>query len=184
MDRKEAEALGERIAEHAAHLDAATHRLLTDIRSFEESGNWYSQGLRSCAQWLSWRVGWDANTAREHVRVAKRLGSLPKIDDALRRGEVSYSKVRAMTRSATPEIEDTLLDYARYATGSELERICRLYQGVQRHEQDTNPEDDLERRTITKRDLADGMVCIAAIVHPEEAAQVWSALDRRASDRC
>ena len=113
MKRQEAEDLGERIAEHSAHLDAAMHRLLTDIRLFDQSGGWGHLHARSCAQWLTYRVGWDPGTAREHVRVANRLGELPLIDDALRRGEISYSKIRAMTRVATSADEAMLLDEAR-----------------------------------------------------------------------
>ncbi|HSK02908.1 MAG TPA: DUF222 domain-containing protein, partial [Kofleriaceae bacterium] len=90
------ESLGERIAEQAAHLDAALHRLLTDLRTFDRGGGWHTQGARSCAHWLSWRVGWGLGTAREHLRVADRLADLPLLDDALRRGEVSYAKLRAI----------------------------------------------------------------------------------------
>lgn len=67
------EALGEWIAEQAAHLDAATHRLLTAVREFDTAGGWYKQGARSCAEWLSWRVGWSGNTARDRVRAAREL---------------------------------------------------------------------------------------------------------------
>src|SRR5215510_13197490 len=81
----ELEQLGERIAEQAAHLDAATHRLLTDLRAFDERGGWHVQGALSCAHWLSWRVGWTLSTARDHVRVARKLADVPAIDDALRR---------------------------------------------------------------------------------------------------
>ncbi len=122
--------LGERIATHAAHLDAATHTLLTDLREFDVAGGWYKQGARSCADWLSWRVGWNMGTAREHLRVARRLAELPLIDDALRRGAISYVKVRAITRVATSANEATLLTDAQYSTGSQLERICRKYAAV------------------------------------------------------
>src|SRR5262249_43115887 len=123
----ELEQLGERIAEQAAHLDAAMHRLLADLREFDERGGWYTQGALSCAHWLAWRVGWSLVTARDHVRVAHKLATLPAIDDALRRGEMSYSKVRAMTRVATPDNEALLLEYARLTTGSDLEKLCRKY---------------------------------------------------------
>jgi len=93
----EIELLGERIAAQAAHLDAATHRLLADLREFDTRGGWYTQGALSCAHWLAWRVGWDLVTARERVRVARKLAAFPMIDDALRRGEVSNSKVRVFT---------------------------------------------------------------------------------------
>ena len=78
----------------------------------------------SCAHWLAWRVGWDLKTAQQHVSVAKKLGYLPLIDDKLRRGRISYAKVRAITRVATPATEATLLGYAEYMTGAQLEGIC------------------------------------------------------------
>src|SRR5690242_21847950 len=69
----ELEQLGERIAEQAAHLDAAMHRFLTDLREFDQRGGWHQQGARTCAHWLAWRVGWDLVTSRERVRVAGKL---------------------------------------------------------------------------------------------------------------
>src|SRR5688500_8612642 len=128
----ELERLGEKIAEEAAHLDAAMHRLLTHLREFDERGGWHVQGARSCAHWLSWRVGWDIGTARERVRVARRLGECPKIDEALRRGEMSYSKARAMVRVATPMNEELLLDSARLMPAAHLESLCKKYAMVQR----------------------------------------------------
>src|SRR5712671_1803972 len=115
----ELEQLGERIAEQAAHFDAAMHRLLADLREFDARGGWYAQGATSCAQWLAWRVGWDLVTARERVRVARKLGESPVTDDALRRGELSYSKVRALMRVATEANEALLLEYARLMTGAQ-----------------------------------------------------------------
>ncbi len=180
----EAEALGERIAEMAAHLDAATHRLLTDLREYDRSGNWAQQGFADCARWLSWRVGWATGTARDHLRVADRLGDLPLIDDALRTGSVSYSKVRAMTRVATPANEALLVEDARHATGQQLELICRKYATVVRAAKQVDEDYDRQRRTVSRRDLEDGMVRIEATLHPEEAAVVWAALDRLARERC
>ncbi|MBA2539004.1 MAG: DUF222 domain-containing protein [Deltaproteobacteria bacterium] len=178
------DALADRIAENAAHLDAATHRLLTDLRAFDEAGAWAKQGSKSCAQWLSWRVGWDRRTSREHVRVANKLGSLPRIDDALRRGEMSFCKVRAMARVATPANEEMLLEEARYSTGDQLEMICRQYGRLRAHDQQATPKDDEGRRYLTRRDTADGMVRIEAVLHPEEAALVWAAIERVAVERC
>src|SRR5499426_4303492 len=94
--------LGDEIAELAAHLDAATARLLDLIREFDARGGW-SNGFRSCAHWLAWRVGLELGAARERVRVARALGTLPRLADALARGELSYAKLRALTRVATPE---------------------------------------------------------------------------------
>src|SRR5215468_2630709 len=135
----ELDQLGERIAEQAAHLDAAMHRLLTDLREFDARGGWHAQGAASCAHWLAWRVGWDLVTARDHVRVAHKLAEFPAIDDALRRGEVSFSKVRAMLRAATPENETLLLEYSKLMTASQLEKLARKYMLVQKHGKEPHP---------------------------------------------
>ena len=86
--------LGDEIAELSAHLDAATARLLDLIREFDARRGW-NEGFPSCAHWLVWRVGMNPGVAREHVRVARALGSLPRLTDALARGELSYSKAWA-----------------------------------------------------------------------------------------
>ena len=104
----ELDRLGDEIAELSAHLEAATARLLDLIREFDARGGW-NTGFRSCAAWLSWRVGLDLGAARERVRVARALGTLPLLAQALARGELSYAKVRALTRVATPETEERLL---------------------------------------------------------------------------
>ena len=116
--------LGDEIAELSAHLDAATARLLSMIREFDARGGWNS-GFRSCAAWLSWRVGLDLGAARERVRVARALEALPLLAQALARGQLSYAKVRALTRVATPETEARLLTVGRSGTAAHVERIVR-----------------------------------------------------------
>src|SRR4030095_3002978 len=123
--------LGDEIAELSAHLDAATARLLALIREFDARGGW-NTGFRSCAAWLSWRVGLDLGAARERVRVARALGSLPLLAEALARGQLSYAKVRALTRVATPETEARLLAVGRAGTAAYIERIVRGWRAVDR----------------------------------------------------
>jgi hypothetical protein len=72
--------IGDEIAELSAHLEAATARLLTLIREFDARGGW-NNGFASCAAWLSWRVGLDPGAARERVRVARALATLPSLAD-------------------------------------------------------------------------------------------------------
>src|SRR2546421_5314494 len=96
----ELEKLGDEIAELSAHLDAASARLLELIREFDARDGW-NNGHASCAHWLAWRVGLDLGAARERVRVARAVGALPRLARALARGELSYAKVRALTRVAT-----------------------------------------------------------------------------------
>jgi hypothetical protein len=123
--------LGDQIAEFSAHLEAATARLLALIREFDARGGWNS-GFRSCAAWLAWRVGLEPGAARERVRVARALGTLPALAEALARGELSYAKVRALTRIATPETEARLLAVGRAGTAVHVERIVRGWRRVDR----------------------------------------------------
>ncbi|HEX6213026.1 MAG TPA: DUF222 domain-containing protein [Methylomirabilota bacterium] len=90
----ELDRLGDEIAELSAHLDAATARLLDLIREFDARGGW-NNGFPSCAAWLTWRVGLDLGAAREKVRVARALGTLPRLARALAKGELSYAKAWA-----------------------------------------------------------------------------------------
>src|SRR5438132_5589564 len=125
------ERLGDEIAEMSAHLEAATARLLDRIREFDAREGW-NTGFRSCAAWLSWRVGLDLGTARQRVRVARALGTLPRLAGALARGEISYAKVRAVTRVATPETEEQLLAVTRAGTAEHVERIVRAWRRADR----------------------------------------------------
>src|SRR5262249_15615893 len=118
------ERLGDEIAELSAHLEAATARLLDLIREFDARGGW-NKGFRTCAEWLSWRVGLDPGAAREKVRVARALGGLPLLAGALARGELSYAKVRALTRVATAETEARLLTVGRSGTAAPGGQIRR-----------------------------------------------------------
>jgi len=48
--------------------------------------------------------------AREKVRTARALADLPRVDEAFSKGEISYTKVRALTRVATPDNTLTCYD--------------------------------------------------------------------------
>ena len=97
------------ITDLAGHLNAANYRWLLLIAEFDRRHGWSDGALKSCAHWLNFKVGLNLGAARERVRVAHALPGVPKIAAAMSRGELSYSKVRALTRVATPATEDTLL---------------------------------------------------------------------------
>ncbi|MDX1430971.1 MAG: DUF222 domain-containing protein [Gammaproteobacteria bacterium] len=127
------DALEQQITELAAHIHAATYRLLVLIAEFDRREAFGNDGILSTAHWLNWKCGIGLVAAREKVRVANALERLPQISDAFRRGQVSYSKVRAMTRVATPENEAYLLQIARHGTASHVERLACAYRRVQRN---------------------------------------------------
>jgi len=120
------EDLGDEIAALAAHLHAATHRLLLLIAEFDGLRGWEQGGFRSCAHWLAFRTGIDLGAAREKVRAARSLESLPDTSAAMARGELSFAKVRALTRVATADNEAQLLELARSGTAAQPERGCAV----------------------------------------------------------
>jgi hypothetical protein len=126
--------LEDQITELAAHLHAATYRLLVLLREYDERNGWGSKGLNSCAHWLNWKCGISLGAGREKMRVAHALKDLPQISREFRHGRVSYSKVRAMTRVATPKNEKYLLMIARHGTAVHVERLVRQYRMVKRRE--------------------------------------------------
>ena len=172
----ELDRLGNEIAELSAHLDAATAHLLDLIREFDARGGW-NTGFRSCAAWLSWRVGLDLGAARERVRVAHALATLPRLARSLATGELSYAKVRALTRVATPETEERLLAVGRAGTAEHVERIVRGWRRVDR--QAEAREDALRHagRALHVRQEDDGTVVLRGRLTPEVGALVLRALE-------
>ena len=170
------EQLGEDIAALCAHLDAATARLLDLIREFDAREGW-NTGFRSCADWLSWRVSLDMGAAREKVRVARALGTLPRLAHALAGGEISYSKVRAVTRVATPETEEQLLRVARAGTAVHVERIVRGWRHMDRKAEAHESARQHKSRALHVAYDDDGMVVIRGRLAPEVGAVLLRALD-------
>ena len=172
----ELDRLADEIAELSAHLEAATARLLDRIREFDAREGW-NNGFRSCAEWLSWRVGLDAGAARERVRVARALGTLPRLAEALARGEVSYAKVRAVTRVATPETEDRLLAVARTGTAAHVERIVRGWRRVDRQAEMRHAKRQHASRQLHVYSDDDGTVLVKGRLSPEAGALLLRALE-------
>lgn len=172
----ESEVLANEIATISSQIDAAIHRLLTCIRRFDEGQGWGDTGALSCAHWLTWRIGLGVGAAREYVGVAKALGRLPLVDEALRCGQVSYSKVRALTRRATPENEATLLEWARSSSGAQLEKVLAKYRYVLRIGGHI-PVDDQDFRFVRQSRTPTGMVRVTAQLLPEEAEILKKALE-------
>ena len=171
----ELDRLGDEIAELSAHIEAATAHLLDLIREFDARGGW-NTGFRSCAAWLAWRVGLDPGAARERVRVARALGTLPRLAQALARGELSYAKVRALTRVATPEIEARLLAVGRAGTAAHVERIVRGWRRVDRQAEARETARRHASRALHVYQDEDGMVVLRGRLAPEVGALLVQAL--------
>src|SRR2546422_2820211 len=156
--------LGDQIAELSAHIEVATARLLDMIREFDARCGW-GNGFKSCAEWLSWRVGMDLGAAYERVRTARALPELPLISAAFARGEVFYSKVRALTRMATPQTEERLLTFARSGTAAHVERLVRAWRRVNRNAENQDAAQRHKSRSFYVYQV-DGMFVIRGRLTP------------------
>jgi len=165
------------IARLAAHIHAATCELLLLIAEFDAREGWADWGMRSCAHWLNWKCGISLGAAREQVRVAHCLGVLPATRAALGRGEISYSKVRAMTRIATADNEADLLNIARHATASQLEKVVRQYRHVAEGELVDRANRQHAARYLAYHPDEDGNVIIRGRLPAEVGAVVMKAIE-------
>ena len=175
------DALGEEIAALAARLHAATYELLVLLREFDDATGW-DNGFASCAHWLHWRTGIDLGAAREKVRVAHALAALPRISATMQRGAISYAKVRALTRVATPDNEAALLDFAQAGTAAHVERLVRAWRRVDAGRPRRKTESRHLHRQLSTWVDDDGMVVIRGRLTPELGAVVQRALEA-AADR-
>jgi hypothetical protein len=168
--------LEEEITTLAAHIHAAEHRFLELIAEFDRRGGWKLGGHRNCAEWLHFATGLSRGAARERVRAARALRRMPLTSEAMSRGELSFSKVRALTRvvddlaGTGPGAEDgadvgdpeagaagvadsareaELLAYARQCPTAEVERLVRGWRLTSAAD-----EVELERRRHASRYVA------------------------------
>lgn len=172
-------ALGEHIAALAARLHAATYELLVLLAQFDERNGW-NGGFLSCAHWLHWRTGIDLGAAREKVRVARALPALPIVSAHMRRGALSYAKVRALTRVATPANEQALVDVALAGTASQVERVTRAWRRVDAARAAREDEARALSRQLSTWVDDDGMVVVRGRLTPEVGAVLQRALEAAA----
>lgn len=175
-------ALGERICELAAHLNAAKCRLLELIAEFDLREGWGVDGCNSCAHWLNWKCGISLNAAREQVRVAKALAALPLIHESFSKGVISYSKVRAMSRVATADNEDYLLMIATHGTAAHVETVVRGYRRAKADLELEQANNRHERRKLDWYFDDDDMVVVKIRLTPEDGAHFINAIERAANE--
>ena len=171
------DALAGAVSTLAAHIHAATYRLLALIAELDRREVWAAQGALSCARWLSWACGIDTHTAREKVRVARVLTELPLLSEALAKGELGYSKVRALTRVATAGNEADLLNIGLHGTAQHVEKFVRLHRRAKRAEETERADAQHESRGLTFWHDDDGTVVLHGRFPPEMGARILSALD-------
>ena len=176
-DAEALEALETRITALASRIHAATHRLLVLIAEFDRRGGWKLGGHRSCSHWLSVRTGIDLGTAREKVRTARALVGLPKTSASMSRGELAFSKARALTRRANAENEGELLEIAKNVTTAELERVVRAFPEGSRKDEAALERERYASRTLSVFPDNEGMYVVRGRLPAEVGALLMRAVE-------
>ncbi|MCM3924411.1 13E12 repeat family protein [Frankia sp. AiPs1] len=160
------------ICRWAGRIAAATCGWLLAVAAFDRRGGWSGIGMGSCAHWLAWRCGIGLRTAREQVATARALESLPVILAAFAAGTVSCAKVRAVTRVAELATEEMWLARARRCSAGQVERLVRSYRQA-----NGDPKVRRAARRVAWTFDGDGMLCLRAVLSPDEGARLITALD-------
>lgn len=182
LDRVRAEALGDRLQGLTAARTQLEHEFLTALAEFDASRAWrWFDGIGSTAHWLAWACSLAPGTAREHLRVARALTRLPETNRLMADGQLTYSKVREITRlvpspepatvQPLPFDEERLCGLALEMTASQLARTVRAY----RHAAGTRIKAQT-KRSLTLRTRDDGVTEIRVLLPTDEAALVQAAL--------
>lgn len=169
--------LASQITELMGHLNAANYRLLKLIAEFDRREGWSDWATKSCAHWLNWQCGIGFGAAREKVRTAHALESLPRLSAAMQRGELSYSKVRELTRVATPQNEDFLLMIGRHGTAQHVEKMVRCFRHAKEAEELSREALQQAKRSVWYQWATDGSLILHARLPAETGEMVLKALD-------
>jgi hypothetical protein len=172
------ERLEAQICELAGHLAAATCRFLLLVGDFDARQGWASWELPSCAAWLAWKCQVSPGTAREHVRVARALRTLPVITSEFTAGRMSYAKVRALTRIATAQTEIELAELAGPMTAGQLERFVAAHRRVSR----ADDQHAVTTRRLSYRVDDDGSLVMTVRLPGSDGAVVLQALRAACGD--
>jgi hypothetical protein len=173
--------LTDRVVGYASQIAALTAQFLDLLVEFDNRGVWNGDGIRSCAHWLSWRTGLSLRAAQDHLRTAHALSELPQLHAAFGDGRLSYSKVRALTRVATVDREEELLNVALSATAAQVERLVRAIRHIDRREDEkaTGRVDS----TAQWRWNDDGTLSVSMRLRPVDGARFLAGVVRSEYER-
>ena len=173
-----AESLGAELTELCACSYALEARFLERLREFDAGKYWERLGFHSCAHWMNLKCSMGLHAARERLRVAHALASLPKMTRAFAEGRLSYSKVRAMTRVADSANEDYLLMIAKHGTAWHVETLVRKTRRVIRLREAARTDEPQRLRSLQCHYDEDGMLVLKARLPAEQGALVVAALEQ------
>jgi hypothetical protein len=165
------------ITELTGHLNAANYRWLKLIAEFDRRNGWSGAGTQSCAHWLNWKCSIGLGAAREKLRVAHAIEKLPKVAAAMAKGQLSYSKVRELTRVASAATEDYFLNIALHGTAHHVEKVVRYFRRAKEAEELSREAQQQANRSVTYQWDDDGSLILKAHLTAEAGALLLQALN-------
>lgn len=165
------------LAALGTEINANQYRVVHVAARFEEELEWFRLGHRSASGWIASQLQIQTSTAREWIRVGHALRHLPLIDAAFAGHEISYAKVRIVTRWADDGNEALLLELARERSAN---RLTVAIAKALADEGETDAERDVrlhDERSFTTWTDGDGMTVVRIVLAPSVAKPVVAAVD-------
>ena len=145
------------VVDGARRLSLDMSAFISLLVDFDLGGEWAFDNARSCAHWVAQRADIELCTVREWLRIGHALTTVDEIARRFADGQLSYSKVRALTRVADADNQHELCAIAERVSAGELHGALAAW--LNRTE---SPEQRQQRqRAQTKfgwRTEADGMI--------------------------
>lgn len=101
-------------------ITQAHYRLVVSCAAFADGPVWIADGEPSAAHWLAPRLDACRSTVRDWIRVGRALRDLRASAASFEKGEISYSKSRALVSLATRENEAELLEIAKSTPAADI----------------------------------------------------------------
>jgi hypothetical protein len=159
-----------------ARWSAGQRELVRLVTRLDASGEWVVEGAASCAHWVAAALDIEVCTAREWLRIGRALGGLAVIDAAFAEGRLSYSKLRALTRVATPENEVKLCELAERVPAGRLPHALAAWLQQRELPEETEAR-HRDARGLWWRTDVDGMIAGCFRLPPGDSAYVAAAID-------
>jgi hypothetical protein len=160
------------ISKVSREIAALTGRMIELMGELGRREGFRDDGATSLDTWAAEHCGVSLPTARAWSHVAERLDDLPRLAEALSRGEVTFDKVRTVVDTAKPESDEELRDMARCSSVGDLAAFVRATKRG-----GTPPGAGRSARTLR---CNDSLRTITAQLTPENYAEVKTLLVKTA----
>ena len=178
-------AMGDVVIQSRQVIDMVEGVSAEATRRFEKSGAYKADGSLGIVSWMRVNGKLTGAAAYEHVETARQLGSLPKTEEALARGEIGYQHAVAMAKTAehvgaaaVRKAETRLLQAAQTMDPGQFVAVAKDFE----HQVDydaalSEASRAHERRHLSIGEPVNGLARIEGQLEAEAAAIVRSAIE-------